>query len=161
MTRQKAQIVATLIRTASRALAHGFVLLLLFTHLSWAGVICSCNHPDGSEHAFCHRAQRDNMVVETHQEGSDTLPSHCTRWETLCPAAEFDVSSRHVMACCHSAQGAGAQAVAASSTNQLPVEKLASPFRIGEQTIVTPASVYIHPRRQNLPLYLAFSCWLI
>ncbi len=161
LTRQKAQIGITFIRTASRMLACGFVLLLLFTHQSWAGVICNCNHPDESEHACCHRAQHDNPAVETYQEGSDTHSSHCKSREAMAPGAQFDYSPQGVKRCCHSAHEDDAQAVIISSTKQLPVKSALPPVHIGAQTIIAPASIYIHPQRRNRLLYLAFSCWRI
>ena len=161
LTRQNAQIGTTFIGAASRALARGFLLLLLFPHQSLAGAICSCNHPGESEHACCRRAKHDNPAVETHLEGSDTHSSHCASREAPAPCADFDYPSHGVGVCCQSAQDADAQAVAVSATEQLPVEKLLPPVWIDAQTIIAPASVHIHPHRQNLPLYLAFSCWLI
>lgn len=159
MTRQKARIRTTFIRAASRALARGFALLLLFSHLAWSGAICGCNYPDG--HACRRLAQRDDTAVETHQEGSDIHSSHCPSPETLAPGSQFNNSTHGVKVCCQSAQGAGEHAVVVSSTKQLTMEIFLSPVRIGAQTTVAPASVYIHPQRRDRPLYLAFSCWRI
>lgn len=161
MTWQKAQIGTKFIRAASGALARGFVLLLLFAHQYWAGVICICNRPEASGHAYCRLAQRDNTTVETHQEGLDIHSSHCPSPETLAPGAQFDNSTHDVKVCCQSAQDAGEQAVAVSSAKQLPMENPLSPVRIGAQTTVAPASVYVHPQRRDRQLYLAFSCWRI
>jgi hypothetical protein len=161
VTRQKAQIGTAFIRAASRALARGSVLLLLFSHLAWAGAVCSCNHSDGARHACSRLAQRDNPAVETHQEGLDTHSTHCASPETLAPGSQFDNSTHGVKVCCQSAQNAGEQTVAISSTKQLPMENLLSPVRIGVQTTAAPASIYIHPQRRDRPLYLAFSCWRI
>jgi hypothetical protein len=162
LTRQKAQIGTKFIRAAPGALARGFVLLLLFAHQSWTGIICICNRPDASAHAYCRLAQRDNTAVETHQEeGLDIHSSHCPSPETLAPGPQFDNSTHGVKVCCQSAQDAGEQAVVVSSTKQPTMENFLSSVRIDAQTTVAPASVYIHPQRRDRPLYLAFSCWRI
>ena len=161
MTRQKAQIGITFIRAASRALARGSVLLLLFSHQVWAGAVCGCNHLDGGGHACNRMARRDNHAIGTYPEDSGTHSSHCARPETLAPGAQFDNSTHGVKMCCQSAQNAGEQTVAVSSTKQLPMENLLSPVRTGAQTTVASASVSIHTQRRDRPLYLAFSCWRI
>lgn len=159
MTRQKARIGTTFIRAASRALARGFTLLLLFSHLAWSGAICGCNYPDW--HPCRRLAQRDNTAAETHQEGLDVHSSHCPSPETLAPGPQFDNSTHDVKVCCQSTQDAGEQLVVVSSTKQPTMENFLSPVRIDAQTTVAPASVYIHPQRRDRPLYLAFSCWRI
>jgi hypothetical protein len=159
LTRQKAQIETTFIRTASRALVRGFVLLLLFTNQFWAGIICGCNLPDGSGHACCRRAQHDNPPVD--REGLHTQSSHCASPKAMVFGAQFDYSPQGVKVCCRPVQEDGTQAVIMSSTEQLPANNHLPAVHIDAHTIIAPASVYTHPQRRNRPLYLAFSCWLI
>jgi hypothetical protein len=161
LTRQKARIGTTFALTASRALAHGFALLLLFTHQSWAGDICICNRPDASGHACCRLARHDNAAVETSDEGSDTHSAQCKSREAMAPSAQFDYSPQGVKRRCQSAQEVGAQEVITSSTKQLPVKTPLAPVYIGAQTFIALAYIYIHPQRRNRLLYLAFSCWRI
>jgi hypothetical protein len=161
LTRQKAQIRATFISTASRALARGFVLLLLFTQQFWAGVICICNRPDVSGQACCRLARHDNPAVETGKEGSDSHSSHCKGREAVAPGALFDYPPQGVKRRCQPVQEDGAQAAITSSTKQLPVNPHLTPIYICAQTFIAPASTHIHPQRRNRLLYLAFSCWRI
>jgi hypothetical protein len=161
LTRQKAQIRATFISTASRALARGFVLLLLFTQQFWAGVICICNRPDVSGHACGRLTRRDNPAVGTRDEGSDSHSSHCKGREAVATGAQFDYSPQGVKRRCQSVQEDGAQAVITSPTKQLPVNNPPAPVYIDAQTTIAPASICVHPQRQNHSLYLAFSCWRI
>src|SRR5262249_23471862 len=146
----------------SRVLIRGVVLLLLFTQPSWANIFCSCNHPDESEHACCQRAQHGSLAVEPHQEVSVAhSSSQCAGEEVPALDAELGNLLRTVMGCCLSAEEAGVQTVAPLLTEQLPVENATSPVQIGAQTIIAPASVYLHPHHHKRPLYMAFSCWLI
>jgi hypothetical protein len=161
VTRQKTRIGTTFARTASRALARGFVLLLLFTHQSWAGVICICNRPDASGHACGRRTRHDNPAVEPREEGSDSHSSHCKGREAVATGAQFDYSPQGVKRRCQSVQEDGAQAVITSPTKQLPVNNPPAPVYIDAQTTIAPASICVHPQRQNHSLYLAFSCWRI
>jgi hypothetical protein len=161
LTRQKTRIGTTLARTASRALAHGFVLLLLFTPQSWAGVICICNRPDVSGHACCSPARRDNPVVETREEGLDSHSSKCKGREAVAPGVQFDYPPQGVKRRCQSSLEDGAQAVITSSTEQLQVKTPSAPVYIDAQTFIAPVSVHIHPQRRNRLLYLALSCWRI
>jgi hypothetical protein len=160
LTRQKARIRATFARSASRALAHGFALLLLFTHQSWAGIICICNRQDASGHACCRLARHDNPAVETSEDVSDTHSSHCKGREAMAPGAQFDYSPQGVERRCQSAQEDGAQVAITSPTKQLPVATPA-PVYIDAHTFIAPASIHIHPQRRNRLLHLAFSCWRI
>ena len=160
LARQKARVGNTFARTPSRALARGFVLLLLFTHQSWAGVICICNRPDASGQACRRLARRNNPAVETSEEVSDTHSSHCKGREAMAPGAQFDYSPQGVERRCQSAQEDGAQAAITSPTKQLPIA-ISAPVYIDAHTFVAPASIQIHPQRRNRLLYLAFSCWRI
>ena len=161
MTRQKTRIGTTFARTASRALARGFVLLLLFTPQSWAGVICVCNRPDASGHACGLLTRHDNPVIETREEGSDSHSSHCKGREAVAPGAHFDYTPQSVERRCQSVQEDGAQAAITSSTKQLSINPTLAPVYIGAQTFIAPASIRIHPQRRNRLLYLALSCWRI
>jgi len=162
LTRQKAQIGTALIRATMRALMRGVVLLLLFTHQSWASIICGCNHSDESDHACCHTAQHDNPAVEAHRQGSDVhSSSHCAGEEMPAPDTQFDNSPQSAMMCCHSSPQTDAQGVAVTSANPAPVENTPPLIHIGAQTIAAPVSINIHPQRHKRPLYLSFSCWLI
>ena len=161
MTRQKAKIGATFISTASRTLARGFVLLLLFTPQSWAGVICICNRPDASGHACGRLTRHDNLAIETREEGSDSHSSHRKGRETVAPGAQFDYTPQGVERRCQSVQEDGAQAAITSSTKQLSINPTMAPVYIGAQTLIAPASIHIYPQRRNRLLYLAFSCWRI
>ena len=160
MTRQKARIGTTFPSTASRALARWFVLLLLFTHQSWASVICSCTRPDVSGQGCCRLAWHDNPAVETSEDVSDTHSSHCKGREAVAPGAQFDYSPQGVERRCQSAQEDGAQVAITSPTKQLPVGAPA-PVYIDTHTFIAPASIHIHPQRRNRLLHLAFSCWRI
>src|SRR5215510_9690952 len=111
LTRQKARIGTTFASTASRALARGFVILLLFTHQSWAGVICICNRQGASGHACCRLALHDNPAVETIEAGSDTHSTHCRRRDAVAPGANFDYPPQGVKSRCQSVQEVAAQAV--------------------------------------------------
>jgi len=161
LTRQKARIGTTFSRTASRALAHGFVLLLLFTPQPWAGVVCICNRPDASGHACGHLTRHDSPAVETREEGSDSHSSHCMGREAVAPCAKFEYMPQCVKRRCLSVQEDGAQAAITSSTKQLPVTTPLAPVYIGAQTFIAAASIHVHPQRRDRLLYLAFSCWRI
>jgi hypothetical protein len=158
LTRQKTRIGTTFSRTVSRALAHGFVLLLLFTPQSWAGVICICNRPDASGHACCRLARHDNPAVETNEEGSDSHSSHCKGRGAVAAGAQFDYPPQDVERRCQSVQEDSAQAAITSSTKQLPVTPPLASVYIGAQTFIAAASLHIHPQGRNRLLYLAFSC---
>jgi hypothetical protein len=160
LTRQKARIGTTFARTASRALACGFALLLLFTPLFWAGVICICNRQDASDHACCRLARHDNPAVEISEEGPDSHSSHCKGREAMALGAQFDYPPQGVERRCQSAQEDGAQVAITSPTKQLPVATPA-PVYIDAHTFIAPASIHIHPQRRNRLLHLAFSCWRI
>src|SRR5262249_5454689 len=160
LTRQKTRIGTTFSCTASRALARGFVLLLLFTHQSWAGIICLCNRPDASKHACCRLALHNNPAVDTSDGVSDTHSSHCKGREATAPGAQFDYSPLGVEKRCQWSQEDVAQAAITSPTKQLPVGAPA-PVYIDAHTFIAPASIRIHPQRRNRLLYLAFSCWRI
>jgi hypothetical protein len=161
LTRQKTIVGTTFARTASRALAHGVVLLLLFTPQSWAGVVCICKRPDASGHACCRLARHDNPAVETREEGSDSHSSHCKGREAVAPCAKFDYTPQGVKSRCQSVQEDGAQAAITSSTKQLPINHPPAPVYIGAQNFIAPTSNHIHPQRRNRLLYLALSCWRI
>jgi hypothetical protein len=161
LTRQKTRIGTTFARTASRALARGFVLLLLFTPQSWAGVICICNRPDASRHACGRLTRHDNPAIETREEGSDSHSSHCKGREAVAPGAQFDYTPQGVERRCQPVQEDGAQAAITSSTKQLSINPTLAPVYIGAQTFIAPASIHIHPQRRNRLLYLALSCWRI
>jgi hypothetical protein len=160
LIRQKVRIGTTFARTASLALARGFALLLLFTHQSWAGVICICERQDAPGHACYRLARHDNPAVETSEELSDTHSSHCKGREAMSPGAQFDYSPQGVERRCQSAQEDGAQAPITSPTKQLPIATPA-PVYIDAHTFIAAASIRIHPQRRNRLLYLAFSCWRI
>src|SRR5262249_32532699 len=104
LTRQKTRIGTTFSSAASRALARVFVLLLLFTPQSWAGVICICNRPDASGHACCRLTRRDHPAVETIEEGSDSHSSHCKGREAVAPGAQSENSPQGVKRRCQSVQ---------------------------------------------------------
>ena len=161
MTRQKTRIGTTFARTASRALARGFVLLLLFTPQSWAGVICICNRPAASRHACGRLTRHDSPAIETREEGSDSHSSHCKGRDAVAPGAQFDYTPQGVERRCQSVQEDGAQAAITSSTKQLSINPTLAPVYIGAQTFIAPASIHIHPQRRNRLLYLALSCWRI
>jgi hypothetical protein len=161
LTRQKTRIGATFASTASRALTHGFVLLLLFTPQSWAGVICICNRPGASGHACGRLTRHDNPAVETRAEGSDSHSSHCKGREAVAPGAQSDCPPQGVERRCQSVQEDGAQAAITTSTKQLPITSPPAPVYIDAQTFIAPASIHINPQRRNRLLYLVFSCWRI
>ena len=158
LTRQKTRIGATFASTASRALARGFVLLLLFTPQSWAGVICICNRPDASRHACCRLARHGNPAIETREEGADSHSSHCKGREAVAPGAQFDYPPQGVERRCQSVQGDNAQAAITPPTKQLPINSTLAHVYIGAQTFIAPTSIHIHPQGRNRLLYLAFSC---
>jgi len=160
LTRQKARIGTTFASTASRALARGVALLLLFTPQTWAGVICICNRPDASGHACCRLTRHVNPAIETSGEVSDTHSSHCKGREAMAPGAQFDHSQQCVERRCQSSQEDGAKAAITSPTTRLPVA-IPAPVYIDAQTFIAPASIHIHPQRRNRLLHLAFSCWRI
>jgi hypothetical protein len=156
---QEAQIGTAFIRATSRALMRGIALLLLLTHSSWAGIICSCSHQDEFEHSCCYTAQHDDKTIEAGQE-ADTHSSHCTIEEMPAPA-QLDNQPQSVTVCCYPGQQASAQTIAISSTKELSVENTQLPIQIGAQAVIASESIYIYPHRHSRPLYLAFSCWLI
>jgi hypothetical protein len=161
LTRQKTRIGTTFARTASRALARGFLLLLLFTPQSWAGVICICNHPDASGHACGRLTRHDNPAIEAREGGSDSHSSHCKGKEAVATDAQFDYQPPGIERRCQSVQEDGAQAAITSSTKQLSINPTLAPVYIDAQTFIAPASIHIHPQRRNRLLYLALSCWRI
>ncbi|MGH9835182.1 MAG: hypothetical protein ACREBD_15960 [Blastocatellia bacterium] len=162
MTQQKAQTGTALIHAPWRVLMRASVLLLLFTHQSWAGVFCDCTHQDESQHVCCHTAQHNHIAAEMHQEGLEAeASSHCESEEATTPDSQFENSQQSATICCYAAPQTDLQGVALTSPNPQTAEESFPLVHINARTIPATAYFNIHPQHHNRPLYLAFSCWLI
>lgn len=162
LKRHKSQIGATFIRATSGALMRVTVLLLLFTHQSWAGVICGCTRQDDSQHTCCPTAEHNDTAAEIHQGGLDApASSHCPSEGATTPDFQFENLPQCATMCCYVAPQTDAQGVTVSSPNPQTVEDTLPLVHINAQTIPEPASFNTHQQHHKRPLYLAFSCWLI
>lgn len=168
LTRQKAQKGNRLIRTARRAMARGFALLLFLTHPSWAGVICHCNYQQEFQHSGCHASQQTNLMTGQRQEDTNSYNSpHCASEEEAVSNVQLDNLSLSAMACCDVAPQADIPGVAVSSSSSTSVKNAPPPIHSGAQTTSAPAPINVHPerhkwpQRHKRPIYLSLSCWLI
>jgi hypothetical protein len=122
------------------ALMRGIALLLLFTHQSWAGVICNCADESGSPHACCHTGRRLECAAEAPETNS--LPQETEM-------------------CCHLSPQAEAQTFSITT----PIFILAENHLHGVGTLMatafTPEYTGVLPSSRSRPLYLTHSSLLI
>lgn len=155
----KAELITGFNRATWRALMRGSVLLLLFTHQSWAEFVCRCN-PQNEFHYTCSQSV-DHSVPEMgmHQESSASHPAHATR-KSITPDTCPEAMPHGAQVCCYS-MAQGDDKSIATSERYMSGESLTVPISIGFPTTTTSTYSIIHQPHRARPLYLAFSCFLI
>lgn len=146
-----------------RMLLSGVALLLLFTHQSYAGVICRCDHHVGSAHG-CHEASHvSGSASPSVQEESDTHSRHSCAAENAVASDTQPVGvSKQSEVCCLSRRPVIAEIVTVSRQDIAPVIFNILPLVLPEapKTGSPASSGEPDPPRSRL-LYLALSCFMI
>lgn len=137
----------------------GILLSLLFTHQSWAGVICHCARESESQHACCQTAHHAPSHAEadagTHHSTpcSDESEPPSDNQRRIAPRGEED--------CCYVSPQAEAQTVEISLSNPAPVEAVPQGFDVTGLKTFTTESIHVLKPRLSRPLYLTHSALLI
>jgi hypothetical protein len=122
------------------ALMRGIALLLLFTHQSWASVICNCVDESGSQHACCHTGRRPECAAEA--PDANSLPQETEM-------------------CCHLSPQAEAQTFSITTPTFIPAENQLQGVGTLVATAFTPEYTGALPPSRSRPLYLTHSSLLI
>jgi hypothetical protein len=122
------------------ALMRGIALLLLFTHQSWASVICNCADESGSQHACCHTSRR--LECAAAKPGANRLPQETEM-------------------CRHLSLQAEARTFSITTPNAFPDENHIHEFGTLWATAFTPEYTGVLPSSRSRPLYLTHSSLLI
>ena len=122
------------------ALMRGIALLLLFTHQSWAGIICNCADESGSQDAYCHSDQRLECAAE---------------------ASEMNSPPQETKMCCHLSPQAEAQTFSTTTPTFVPAENRLLAFGTPVATAFTPEYSGVLQQSRSRPLYLTHSSLLI
>lgn len=157
-----------------------FVLLLLFTHQTWAGGLCLCKPEGKVSHSGCHTMQLPDQAMDeappsgchtahfpeqsTQAMPEDATPQstqHCSETQSLVADAQPEKLAHSTMICCRLQPNTEAQAIPVTAQNQgLIVATL--PFNhFGAQSNSAPLPDNFHHPHQKRPLYLSYSCLLI
>ena len=163
-----------------RKLVSVLVLLLLFTHQTWAGGLCFCE-PEGkapnsgchtmlppdkpkaeAPHSGCHTAHFPGRTTVAMPEVATPQSTH-RRSEAEPPAAQPEKLANSTMICCHLQPDAEAQAIPVTARNQGPILTTLPIIHCGAQPNSAPLpDNFHHPHQhQKRPLYLSYSCLLI
>jgi hypothetical protein len=140
-------------------LLQGTLLLLLFTHQAWAGIIFHCAHESESQHVCCQTAHHSE-----HTAGTDahTLSSAPCSDESEPPSdGHRRIAPQGEEGCCYLSSQAEAQTVAISLLNPVPVEDVAPVFDVTGLKTSMIECVCVSKRRRSRPLYLTHSSLLI
>ena len=164
-----------------RKLVSVLVLLLLFTHQTWAGSLCFCE-PEGkapnsgchtmlppdqprveSPHSGCHTAHFPGQTTTATPEVATPQSTH-HRSEAGPPAADAQPEklANSTMICCHLQPDAEAQGIPITAHNQQgPILATLPIIHWGAQPNSAPLPDNFHHPHQKRPLYLSYSCLLI
>lgn len=159
-----------------RKLMPALVLLLLFTHQTWANGLCLCEPEGKASHSSCHTTQSpDQPKVEAPHSGCHT--AHFSGQTTLAMPEIATPQSRHhyseveplvadaqansTMICCHLQPDAEAQATPVTAQNQGMIVSTLPSIQFGTQSDSAPLPDNFHHPHQKRPLYLSYSCLLI
>lgn len=155
-----------------RKLVSVLVLLLLFTHQTWAGSLCFCEPEGKAPNSGCHTMlPPDQPRVESPHPGCHTAamlevatPQH-RRLEAEPPVADAQLGNmaNSTMICCHLQPDAEAQTISVTAANQRPILATLPIIHCGAQPNSAPLpDNFHHPHQhQKRPLYLSYSCLLI
>ena len=140
MARQTTKPGFTSGRASLWALMRGIALLLLFTHQSWASVICNCAEESESHHACCHAGRRPECAADA--PDTNSLPQETERCRHLSPQAE-------------------AQTFSITTPTFVPAENRLLAFGTPVATAFTPEYIGVLKQSRSRPLYLTHSSLLI
>jgi len=121
-------------------LMRGIALLLLFTHQSWAGVICNCADESGPHHACRHTGQRLECGTE---------------------APELNRLPQETEMCCDLSAQAEAQPFSITTPTFIPTENRLQAFGMPVATAFTPEYTGVLRLSRSRQLYLTHSSLLI
>lgn len=154
-------------RGAWRALPRLLALILFFTHQSWAGAICFCEHEGEHQHDCSQVAHHCDSSMAAHhgdwhgdRDANSSMPCSEEEWT---PAQENQLDSlpQSARLFCHSLPPVEVQAVSVSSP--IPVPVITTPqlddFVLPGAAVSAAIKVFYPPRAR--PLYLTLSCLLI
>lgn len=163
-----------------RKLVPVLVLLLLFTHQTWADGLCLCEPEGKVPHSGCHTMQPyDRPKAEAPHSGCHTahVPGqttatppevatpqstpHCSDAESSLAEAQPGQLTHSTMICCHLQPDAEAQAVPVTAQNQGLIVATLPFIHFGAQSNSAPLPDNFHHPHQKRPLYLSYSCLLI
>jgi hypothetical protein len=163
-----------------RKLMPVLLLLLLFTHQTWASGLCLCKPEGKAPHTGCHTTQSpDQPKAEAPLSGCHTahLPGqitpgmpeaatpqsthHCSEAESLVADAQPGKLAHSTMICCHLQPDTEAQAIPVTAQNQGLIVATLPFIYIGAQHNSAPLPDNFHHPHQKRPLYLSYSCLLI
>ena len=162
-----------------RKLMPVLVLLLLFTHQTWAGGLCLCEPEGKAPHSGCHTMQSPVQSIDeashsgchtTHfsDQTTQAMPEdatplsthHCSESESS--LADAQPGQLHItMICCHLQPDAEAQAIPVTAQNQGLIVATLPFIHFGAQSNSAPLPDNFHHPHQRRPLYLSHSCLLI
>lgn len=164
-----------------RKLMPVLVLLLLFTHQTWAGGLCLCESEGKASHVSCHTTQAPDQpkaedshsschtgqfpaqtAAELQEPVTPQSKHHCSEAELLVADAQPGKLANGMMTCCHLQPDAEAQATPVTVHNQQGLVLATLPFtHFGAQPDSAPLPDNFHHPHQKRPLYLSYSCLLI
>lgn len=154
-------------RGAWRSLLRLLALMLFFTHQSWAGAVCFCEHEGEHQHDCSQTAHHcDSSMAAQHGDwhrDRDAISSMSCSEEEWVPAQENQPDSlpQSARLCCHPLPPVEVQAVSVSSP--IPVPVITTPqlddFVLPGAAASAAIKVVYPPRAR--PLYLTLSCLLI
>ena len=150
-----------------RALMRGSLLLLLFTHQSWAGIVCHCalqgSAQNDSQHQCHHAAHLSKSTLGTEQEVlADHHSTSCSGESTAIPNGGIETSPQGAtVCCCHATPSAEVQAVSVLSQSDVPGDSTPPLISFGALRTSTSEYIGLHQPLHSRPLYLTLSSFLI
>lgn len=154
-------------RGAWRVLPRLLALMLLFTHQSWAGAVCFCEHEGEHQHDCSQVAHHCDSSMAAHhgdwhgdRDANSSMP--CSEEErTLVQGDQLDSLPQSVRLGCHSLPPTDAQALSVSSpipVQIVPIQPF-NDFSLAGTSAFASTKVVYPPHSR--PLYLTLSCLLI
>jgi hypothetical protein len=141
------------------ALMRGILLSLLFTHQTWAGIICHCALKSESQHVCCQTAHHSPSLAGADADMRHSTP--CSDEGEPLPDDQRKGAPQGEEACCHVSPQAEGRTVEVSLSNHAPVEDVSQIFDVTGLKISTTECVPILKLPLSRPLYLTHSSLLI
>ncbi len=142
-----------------RALLRGILLSLLFTHQTWAGIICHCALGNAPQHACCQTAHHSQRTTGTAADTHSAAP--CPNESEPSSDDQQKTAPQGEGGCCYLSPQAEARTVEISLLNPAPVEEVPPDIDITGFEIAATEYIYVSKPRRSRPLYLTHSSLLI